>query len=189
MGDITYWQEVAKRHPQLVTHFEELTAHQEKPISIGGVGAGRVMITHVMGLWLPWMLGNDTTKLVVGLGENMPMTLLIGLPFQQSAQCVIDIGNGICHSAVFNTSWKLTHKRPTKKDVRMLDAAIAAGHQNAFPATVAEKLAPVAKLAEQSAFHVVSDCVGAVAEASQIISPSPAKKIRWDWDFGERSQE
>ena len=43
-----------------------------------------------MGIWLPWQIGRDETKLVVGLGENMPMSLLIGLPFQVAAQCVID---------------------------------------------------------------------------------------------------
>ena len=98
MGDIEYWQEVAKRKPELISHFQELSKHQEKPISIGGVGAGRVMITHVMGLWLPWKIGTQETKLVIGLGENMPMTLLISLPFQIAAQCSIDIGNLKCHS-------------------------------------------------------------------------------------------
>ena len=67
----------------------------------------------------------------------------------------------------------------------MLDASNAAGHQNAFPATAASKLAP---FAEQSVFHVVTDCVAAAA-AVQVISPSPAKKARWDWTFDESSME
>ena len=119
---------------------------------------------------------------MVGLGENMPMTLLIGLPFQQLAHCVIDIGNKVCHSSVFNTSWKLMFKRPSKRDIRMLDASSAAGHHNAFPA--AAKLAP---FAEESAFHVVTDCVAAAA-AAQVISPSPAKKLRWDWTLDEKME-
>ena len=130
------------------------------------------------------MLGNDETKLVVGLGENMPMTLLIGLPFQQSAHCVIDIGNKVCHSSVFNTSWKLTFKRPSKRDIRMLDASNAAGHQNAFPAAAMAKLAPLVK---QCAFQVVTDCVAAAA-AAQVISPSPAKKLRWDWTLDKKME-
>ena len=127
MGDVKYWSEVAKRMPEIVAHFEELSEHQEKPISIGGVGTGSVKITHVMGLWLPWMIGCDETKLVIGLGENMPMMLLIGLPFQVAAQCVIDIGNLKCHSGTFNTSWKLTLKSPQRRDLRSLDAAMSSG--------------------------------------------------------------
>ena len=50
MGELAYWREVAIRVPSLIAHFDELEQHQEKPISIGGVGAGKVMITHVMGL-------------------------------------------------------------------------------------------------------------------------------------------
>jgi hypothetical protein len=144
MGDISYWSEVAKRMPHLIAHYEELTQHQEKPISIGGVGAGKVMITHVMGVWLPWAIGKDDTKLVIGLGENMPMTLLIGLPFQVAAQCVIDIGNLTCHSATFNTTWKLTLKRPQRKDIRCLDAVMSSGKRQAFP-TVASVVTPEPK--------------------------------------------
>ena len=40
MGDIEHWKEVANREPELISHFQELSQHQEKPISIGGVGAG-----------------------------------------------------------------------------------------------------------------------------------------------------
>ena len=125
---------MAQRRPELISHFEELSQHQEKPITIGGVGSGRVMITHVMGLWLPWKIGTSDTKLIVGLGESMPMTLLIGLPFQIAAQCSIDIGNLKCHSATFNTTWKLTLKTPQRKDVRTLDAAMSTGKRISFPA-------------------------------------------------------
>ena len=156
MGDIEYWTEVSKRRPDIISHYEELSQHQEKPISIGGVGAGKVLITHVMGVWLPWMIGNEETKLVIGLGENMPMTLLIGLPFQVSAQCLIDIGNLKCHSVTFNATWKLTLKTPQRKDIRTLDAAMAGGKRHAFHAQV---------------------------------SPSPVKKIRWDWEIVEAQQE
>ena len=160
MGDIEYWQEVAKRMPSLVAHLEELEQHQEKPISIGGVGAGRVLITHVLGLWLPWMIGNDETKLVIGLGTNMPMTLLIGLPFQVAAQCVIDLGNQKCHSNLFNTTWKMNFKVPSRKDVRAIDAILSSGKRQTFSATHAHA-----------------------------ISPSPAKKVRWDWEQMEVDQE
>ena len=156
MGDIKYWTEVLKRRPEIISHYEELSQHQEKPISIGGVGAGKVLITHVMGVWLPWMIGNEETKLVIGLGENMPMTLLIGLPFQVSAQCLIDIGNLKCHSVTFNATWKLTLKTPQRKDSRTLDGAMASGKHQAFHAQ---------------------------------ISPSPVKKIRWDWEVVEAHQE
>ena len=65
----------------------------------------------------------------------------------------------------------------------MLDASNVAGHQNAFP-TAAAKLIPFAK---QSAFQVVTDCVAAAA-AAQVISPSPAKKICWDWSLDEKME-
>ena len=135
MGDLTYWKEVANRNPQLIAQFEELTVHQVKPISIGGVGQGKVEITHVMGIWLPWIVNNRDSKLVIGLGENMPVTLLIGLPFIIASQCTIDVGNLKCHSTVFNDSWKLTLKMPHKKTLRSLDAASAStGKRVSFPA-------------------------------------------------------
>ncbi len=86
----------------------------------------------------------------------MPMTLLIGLPFQVAAQCLIDIGNLKCHSVTFNATWKLTLKTPQKKDIRTLDAIMAGGKRHAFHSKV---------------------------------SPSPIKKIRWDWDVVEAYQE
>lgn len=122
MGDLIYWKEVVVRHPELVAEFSELSDHQEKPISIGGVGAGKVEITHILGLWLPWMVGNKESKLVIGLGENMPVTLLIGLPFQVATQCVLDIGQLKCHSVLFNSTWKLSLEVPHKKTIRSLDA-------------------------------------------------------------------
>jgi hypothetical protein len=125
MGDLIYWCEMASRCPQLVAQFDELSDHQEKPISIGGVGAGKVEITHIIGLWLPWTVGRQDSKLVIGLGENMPVTLLIGLPFQIAMQCVMDIGQLKCHSVVFNSTWKLTLKVPHKKTVRALDAVVS----------------------------------------------------------------
>jgi hypothetical protein len=124
MGDLVYWREVATRCPNLVAQFEELSDHQEKPISIGGVGAGKVVeITHIMGIWLPWLVGNKESKLVIGLGENMSVTLLIGLPFQIATQCVMDIDQLRCHSVVFDSTWKLTLKVPHKKTIRSLDAS------------------------------------------------------------------
>jgi hypothetical protein len=125
MGDLTYWREVAGGCPHLIAQFEELSDHQEKPISIGGVGAGKVEITHIMGIWLPWLVGDKDSKLVIGLGENMPVTLLIGLPFQIATQCVMDVGQLKCHSVVFNSTWKLTLKVPQKKTIHSLDATVS----------------------------------------------------------------
>ena len=77
MGHITYWSEVAKRNPELIAHFEELANHKEKPISIGGVGAGSVIITHVMGIWLPCVGGNTvregSLKTLCGLVAHRPL--------------------------------------------------------------------------------------------------------------------
>ena len=97
------------------------------PITIGRVGAGKVMITHVIGIWLPWTIGRDETKLIVGLGGNMSRTLLIRLPFQIAARCKIDIGNLTCHSVTFNATWKMTLKKPLKKDTRMPDTVVSSG--------------------------------------------------------------
>ena len=148
--------------PAIVAHFDKLEEHQEKPISIGGVGAGRVLITHVLGLWLPWMLGKDDMKLVIGLGDKMLVNLLIGLPFQVAMQCVIDIGNLKCHSNVFNATWKITLKVPHKKDVRGLDAAMSAGKCSAFPA-VQDAWVPA-------------------------VSPSPNKCVCWDWELVDNDE-
>jgi hypothetical protein len=125
MGDLVYWREVASCSPGLIAQFEELSDHQEKPISIGGVGAGKVEITHIMGIWLPWMVRDKDSKLIIGLGENMPVTLLIGLPFQIATQCVLDIGQLKCHSVVFDSTGKLTLKVPHKKTICSLDATVS----------------------------------------------------------------
>ena len=162
MGDLAYWSEVATRFPEKIAHFEELSVYQEKPINIGGVGAGKVQITHVMGLWLPWIIGTDETKLVVGLGDNMPVTLLVGLPFLLAAQVTLDLSNMKCHSKVFNATWKLDLKRPQRKDMRTLDAAVSSGKRLTFPVTKNE-------------------------DEDMEDSESSPKKIRWDWQSIEQA--
>ncbi len=69
------------------------------------------------------MIGKQASKFVIGVGTNMPVTLLIGLPFQIAAQCMVDLANLKCHSAMFDTTWKLTLKMPHKKSLWSLDAA------------------------------------------------------------------
>ena len=139
MGDLIYWREVAARNPQLVLRLEELHTHLIKPIAIGGVGEGKVEVTHVLELWMPWIVNGVESRLVIGLGEKMPVTLLIGLPFIVAAQCTLDLGNLKCHSHVFNDTWKLTLKVPHKKTLRSLDAAsVSTGKRVSFPA-----LAPI----------------------------------------------
>jgi hypothetical protein len=170
MGDLAYWKEVAVRAPALIAHFQELSTYQEKPISIGGVGAGKVEITHIMGLWLPWQVGTRESKLVIGLGENMPVTLLIGLPFQIAAQCVVDIGNQTCTSNVFGTTWKLTLKMPHKKSVRVLDQASSTG---------LKRLAlPTQEIPESSIKMNAT-------EQAMVVSPSPAKRNRISFSTAE----
>jgi hypothetical protein len=135
MGDLTYWREVAVRNPSLVVRLEELTEHQVKPIAIGGVGEGRVEISHVLEFWMPWVVNGQDSRLVIGLGDKMPVTLLIGLPFIIAAQCTLDLGNLKCHSLVFNDTWKLTLKVPHKKTLRVLDAVSnSTGKRVSFPA-------------------------------------------------------
>ena len=151
MGDLTYWLEVANKVPHIVASLDELSVYQEKPITIGGVGAGKVEITHVLALWLPGLFNGSPCKLVIGLGENMPVTLLIGLPFQIATQCVIDVANLRCHSSVFGMTWPLSMKMPFKKCLRSLDTSIASLSSSK---RLALPLVPV--------------------------SPSPAKKVKWD---------
>ena len=78
-------------------------------------------------VWLPWVVDTSETKIVIGLGENMPVNLLVRLPFLIAMQCNINIGNLTCFSAVFNMTWKLTLKVPHKKDVHTLDAIMSSG--------------------------------------------------------------
>ena len=63
------------------------------------------------------------TKFVIGLGDNMPLTLLIGLPFFIASKIVMDVDNQTCFSKIFNVTWKLKLKVPAKKTVRTMDNA------------------------------------------------------------------
>ena len=159
MGELAYWRRVTQEFPTIVAAFEELATHEEQPITIGGVGAGTVKITHILKLHLPWKLGKDNTELVIGLGDHMPMTLLFGLPFLVAAQCVMDIGNLTCYSRTFDATWKLKLKRPSVKDARSLDAIVSAGRK-AFPSM-------------DSAFNL----------------PAPAKKVKFTWDVVEIEED
>ena len=123
MGDLAYWKVVAERFPDIQANFHVLEEHSIRPISIGGIGAGRVEITHLMEIWLPWVIGGNQAKCVIGLGDNMPLTLLLGLPFIQASKCNVDVDNLMVHSRVFNADWKLTMKIPHKKTIRALDVA------------------------------------------------------------------
>ncbi len=66
-------------------------------------------------------------KLIVGLGDGVPLTLLIGIPFQIAAKCVLDIDNLSCYSKTFDATWKLEMKVPHRKTLRSLDHAKSMG--------------------------------------------------------------
>ena len=159
MGDFDYWYQVVLRYSSIVAHFDELEQKSLKPIAIGGVGAGQVFITHILALWLPWKIGNRDTKLVIGLGKNMPVTLLIGLPFLITAQATIDLAELRLYSKVFNTTWRLTLKRPFKKDERSLDAIMSTGKRPTFPA------------------------------GPMLLPAHPNKQPKWDWESYERPDQ
>jgi hypothetical protein len=127
MADEAYFLALAAKYPELIQNVQRLEDYQERNIVIGGVGQGKVEITTIMSIHLPWQVNGQETRLVIGLAKNMPVTLLIGLPFFIAAQCTLDIANQRCVSNVFNTTWPLTFKIPFKKTVRELDQAAGSG--------------------------------------------------------------
>ena len=145
MGECDYWCLVSLKLSYLFARFEELATYQERPIPIGGVGDGRILITHICELWMPWTIDGEATKLVIGLGKNMPMTLLVGLPFFIATQTVIDIGSLSMHSKTLDQTWKLTLKRPQRKDARTLDAILSSGKRFALSTSRADDSSASAK--------------------------------------------
>jgi hypothetical protein len=127
MGEEAYFLAFAEQFPHLIHSIQKLADFQESDINIGGVGQGKVVITMIISIHLPYVVNGQRTRLVIGLGKNMPVTLLIGLPFFIASQCTLDIANQRCISNVFNTTWPLTFKIPFKKTVRELDQVAASG--------------------------------------------------------------
>ena len=122
MGDIlvVYWDEVTKRHPETVHQYEKLEDHRIEPIKIGGVGAGCVVITHIVCFRMPWTVEGKPTFLTIGLGDAMPLTLIIGFPFHTATDLVVDHGNNRCYSPKLGQHWVTTVKAPCKKTLRSL---------------------------------------------------------------------
>lgn len=98
----------------------------------------------------------------------MPVTLLIGLPFQIAAQCVVDIGNLKCTSNVFGATWNLTLKMPHKKSVRVLDQASSTG---------LKRLAlPTQEITDGSESGIDTD--KSSKNTRVVVTPSPVKRDR-----------
>ena len=134
MGDRIYWEAAAERYPELLVDYVKLEEEQMANIRIGGVGAGSVEITHLMTFKLPWIVDNKTTKITIGLGDAMPVTFIIGLPFMMATKMVTDFDNFKCYSPVLNHTFKMNMVVPHKKTIMSLDVG-APGKRLALTST------------------------------------------------------
>jgi hypothetical protein len=79
---------------------------------ISGVGQGAVIVTHIMEIHLPFVINGTQTKINIGLAENVPITLLYGLPFQTLAKMDIKFGTMTVFSPVFDATFRMAMKTP-----------------------------------------------------------------------------
>jgi hypothetical protein len=123
MGCYDYWMWVFEKHPEILKEVVELKEHRIENIRIGGVGDGRVEISHIAYVYIPYQSGGMNSTIAIGLGRRMPVTLLIGLTFIVGTKTVFDPDTLKCYSKVFDTNWKVVMKKPHLKNKWSLDNA------------------------------------------------------------------
>mmetsp|Transcript_29893 Transcript_29893/g.49614 ORF Transcript_29893/g.49614 Transcript_29893/m.49614 type:complete len:821 (+) Transcript_29893:461-2923(+) len=120
IGHLDYFMQVAKVYPHLVGRIITLKDLRKEDITIGGIG-GRIAITHIMELQLPYCYGESGNSKhyhkAVGLTKDLPITFIIGLPFQKSCRAVIDHDADRVYSKLFNDHWDILPRVPTLKSL------------------------------------------------------------------------
>jgi hypothetical protein len=86
LGHLPYFMELAKSYPDLVMDVHELQQYRLENINISGVGQGAAVVSHIMEIYMPFIINGTQTKVNIDLAENAPITLFYGLPFQTSAK-------------------------------------------------------------------------------------------------------
>ena len=123
LGHYPYFAKVASMHPDIVAATYELRERHMEPIRIGGIG-GRIEITHVMEMWMPYIMKGHATKISIGLSEDLPITCIIGLPFIIATKVVLDADAQTAYSKLFNCTWPTSMKPPHLKPLETLDHPI-----------------------------------------------------------------
>jgi hypothetical protein len=116
LGWLPYFQELARVAPHTVARFFSLKEKQMEDIRIGGIG-GHIVITHMIELWMPYILYNKRVKITIGLSNDLPINCILGTPFTIMAQLVYDAHAKTVHSKLLGVDWIVEMKKPSRKDV------------------------------------------------------------------------
>lgn len=124
IGYRPYFMAMKKYFPQLVRAVHTLKQHRHADISINGIGGG-IEITDIMEIKLPYKSPKGHQACIaIGLAEETPITLIIGLPFIINTGCIMDYDKTICHSSVFNDDWRFTMKPAFRKHASEIEEAL-----------------------------------------------------------------
>jgi hypothetical protein len=127
IGHRGYFLALKDKVPEIIAAHHILKDVNEADIPIGGIGGG-IAIKEILEVWMPYRIGEDHAKLSIGLADEVPITLIIGLPFIIAAETVPDYRNGTCRSEKFGDTWSLVLKKNHRKSIQALeDQKIARG--------------------------------------------------------------
>jgi hypothetical protein len=126
LGWTPYFLKLADKHPQLVASIHKLEDKQMETIKIGGIG-GRIEVTHILEMWMPYVHNGKPTKINIGLSTGLPITCIFGLPFQIGTKSVIDLDVQRVDSKTLGCSWRLVMKPPHRRPLESLDHPVTTG--------------------------------------------------------------
>ena len=126
LGWTPYFLKLADKHPQLIASIHKLEDKRMETIKIGGIG-GRIEVTHILEMWMPYVHNGKPTKINIGLSTGLPITCIIGLPFHIGTKSVIDLDMQRVDSKTLGCSWRLVMKPPHRRPLETLDHPLTTG--------------------------------------------------------------
>jgi hypothetical protein len=70
------------------------------------------MIEKIMYIYMPYRHQGQWATIAVGLSDQLPITMIIGLPFILATKSEMDHDEEVVHAKLFKAKWKLTLKTP-----------------------------------------------------------------------------
>jgi hypothetical protein len=120
MGYRPYFLKIAEKYPDLIANHHVLNHAWDETVKIGGIG-GRIEITDILEMWMPYKYGGECTRLNIGLSDDLPITCIVGIPFATATKCVYDADENKVTSKLLGCTWKVTMKMAARKLTETLE--------------------------------------------------------------------
>jgi hypothetical protein len=120
LAQCEYILALVEKHPGVLVRAHKFKEHQQGNIRIGGISGG-IEITHLVEIKMAYRNSRGGTKMVVGLADDSPISMIYGLPFLLQADASMHFSDQVLEFKALNVNWKIWYKTPTSKNKKDVD--------------------------------------------------------------------